>query len=44
MKNVKFYSAPAIEFIDCENEGVLCASGDDLFGNGSFTDFEEIDW
>ena len=27
MENVKFYSAPAIEFIDCESEGVLCASG-----------------
>ena len=27
MENVKFYSAPAIEYINCENEGILCASG-----------------
>ena len=38
MENVKFYSAPAIEFLDCENEGVLCASGE-----GSFNPYEEVD-
>ena len=37
MENVKFCSAPAIEFIDCESEGVLCASG-------AFNDYEEINW
>ena len=39
MENVKFYSAPALEYINCENEGILCGSG-----NGSFQDYEEINW
>ena len=39
MENVKFYSAPALELIDCESEGILCASSE-----GSFTDYDEINW
>lgn len=40
MENVKFYSAPVLEYLDCENEGVLCASNN----KGSFNPYEEIEW
>ena len=39
MENAKFYSTPVLEYLDCENEGVLCESGE-----GSFKDYEEIEW
>ena len=32
----KFYSAPVLEYLDCEVEGVLCQSE-----NGSFNPYDE---
>lgn len=34
----KMYSAPVLEYLDCENEGVLCQSG-----LGSFNPYDEIE-
>ena len=33
MENIKSYSAPELEYIECESEGVLC---------GSFGFYDEI--
>jgi len=32
----KFYEAPVVEYLDMENEGVLCQSG-------SFNPYEEVE-
>lgn len=34
----KFYEAPVVEYLDVENEGVLCQSG-----FGSFNPYDEIE-
>lgn len=37
----KFYETPAIEVVEIESEGVLCASG---AGSGVFNPYDEENW